>query len=658
MKDASYYLPAQRRIIRTEADADQLKDDLGDCDAEWVGADTEFFGPEVRQNIRKKKTFPERSQALVAGFSLYTPHVGAVYVPVRSPEGSDLNLGMDLLQYILQWYPTTWHNLKADLQVLLNEGLWMSSGGMHCSMMMANLGQMHAGPKKSLGLKDLAMKHLGYSDLGNFAELAYDRPANTIPVPEIAPYAMFDAVMAYQMAGMARKRLEYRGMWEYYLDVEQPTIDVTRGMEAAGMPIDAQLLRAYEKPLQEQSDALAEEFRELTETTVVMPGKKKVFDGLYKKGTVKMKTVPCEVEKVLGAQVSSDDQVRRWLHHELKWWPMTGPKTDGGGCKTDKHTVGNWLVLGGNAAKAARIRLDFGARAKLLSTFTGSLVAAAAQYPDGRLHGTFNQAGTITGRYAVSNPGLQQMPSRTVVGVNIRKAFRAPPGFKFLVADYSQLELRLIAHLARDQAMIEAFVSGGDPHQVTMDALGIDRPSAKIVNFSTIYGISDFSLAAKMCIGGCPTTQREAGQHIHGFFGQYEGIAKYHELAPAYVKKHGYSNSLGGRRVYFPKHPPHGLSKKDLKGWLSSQERNAINYPVQSSAGYLVKLGALAYMKVAGSWAPLICNVHDELIALAPEDRAEEAGQLMTKSMENVYPELAVPLLAPYGIGDTWDDAK
>jgi DNA polymerase-1 len=301
--------------------------------------------------------------------------------------------------------------------------------------------------------------------------------------------------------------------------------------------------------------------------------------------------------------------------------------------------------------------LEFRQLAKLKNTYVDAL-PALIDPQTGRLHTSFNQTGSATGRVSSSNPNLQNIPIRTELGREIRAAFVPRPGWKLVVADYSQIELRLLAHMSRDPVLVEAFRNGEDIHTRTAaEVLGVPplmvtpeaRRRAKAVNFGIVYGISPFGLAGQLGI-----TQREAQTYIESYFARYAGVRKFIDATIAEVKRTGVARTLFGRERPIP---DINSRNPNARGFA---ERTAINSPLQGSAADLIKLAMVridAALERRNSRAAMLIQVHDELVFEAPADEGSAIATLAKQEMEQVS-RLEVPLLAEAGTGDNWRDAK
>jgi DNA polymerase-1 len=277
--------------------------------------------------------------------------------------------------------------------------------------------------------------------------------------------------------------------------------------------------------------------------------------------------------------------------------------------------------------------------------------------PDGRIHTSFQNTVTATGRLSSVEPNLQNIPVRTELGAELRKMFVAPAGKVFVDADYSQIELRLLACMARDEAMIQGFNSGDNIHTITAsqvfavpveDVTPLMRRSAKAVNFGIVYGISPFSLSQDIKV-----TVAEAKEYMEKYFTHYAGVKTYMEAVVEQAKAAGYVATLFGRRRWVPELKSSNFNTR------SFGERVALNAPIQGTAADIIKLAMIAVrnrLKAEGLESRLVLQVHDELIVECPEHEAEQVCALVQEEMEGVA-ELSVRLLAETQAGKTWADA-
>ena len=303
-----------------------------------------------------------------------------------------------------------------------------------------------------------------------------------------------------------------------------------------------------------------------------------------------------------------------------------------------------------------RLLLEYREIAKLLSTYLEAL-PLAVNPETGRIHTSYNQIGAATGRLSSNDPNLQNIPVRSARGETIRRGFVPRPGHRFIVADYSQIELRLLAHLSGDPAFVAAFKAGGDIHRQTAAIIfGADlaavtaeqRARAKTINFATIYGQGPHALSRQLGI-----SREEAKQFIDAYFARFAGVRSFLDDTVRSAREKGYAETIFGRRRYIPE-----LKDKNFN-IRSFGERTATNSPLQGSAADLIKVAMLRVAEdlAAAHRARLILQVHDELVVEAPREEAEAVAALVRRHMESAA-ELTVPLVADVGIGDNWLDAK
>ena len=299
--------------------------------------------------------------------------------------------------------------------------------------------------------------------------------------------------------------------------------------------------------------------------------------------------------------------------------------------------------------------LEYRQYTKLSSTYVEGLTKVIA--PDGRIHTSFQNTVTATGRLSSTEPNLQNIPIRTELGAELRKMFVAGPGNVLVDADYSQIELRLLAHIAGDEHMISAFRSGEDIHTITAgQVFGVPpelvtrqmRSAAKAVNFGIVYGISDFSLSQDIGV-----TRKEAKAYMERYFERYSGVHAYMTDIVEQARKSGFVSTLMGRRRWLPE------LKSSNFNMRSFGERVALNMPIQGTAADIIKLAMIrvdARLRSEGLKARLVLQVHDELIVECPEAEAGEVKDLLTEEMEGVV-ALAVPLTADAHVGRSWAEA-
>jgi DNA polymerase I len=327
-------------------------------------------------------------------------------------------------------------------------------------------------------------------------------------------------------------------------------------------------------------------------------------------------------------------------------------KTPGGTPSTDEDVL-QQLALDYPLPK---LLLDYRSLAKLKSTYTDKL-PRMVNLATGRVHTNYSQAVAITGRLASSDPNLQNIPVRTAEGRRIREAFIAPPGNQIISADYSQIELRIMAHLSQDASLLQAFAEGRDIHTATaaeifgmpLNEIGTEqRRVAKVINFGLIYGMSAFGLASNLGL------ERAAAQaYIDRYFARYPGVAAYMQRTREEAKQKGYVETVFGRRLWVPEiHSSNGQRRQGA-------ERAAINAPMQGTAADLIKLAMLAvqrWLETNNMHSKLIMQVHDELVLEVPDNEVAEVKRELPRLMSQVA-VLSVPLVAEVGVGRNWEEA-
>ncbi|HEY9400742.1 MAG TPA: DNA polymerase, partial [Luteimonas sp.] len=300
--------------------------------------------------------------------------------------------------------------------------------------------------------------------------------------------------------------------------------------------------------------------------------------------------------------------------------------------------------------------LDYRSLAKLRSTYTDKLPEMVNR-DDGRVHTSFHQAGAATGRLASSDPNLQNIPIRTDDGRRIRKAFVAPPGRRILAADYSQIELRIMAHLSQDPALLRAFTSGADIHRATAaevfgkaidEVSGNERRAAKAINFGLMYGMSAFGLAKQLNI-----SRGEAQDYIGLYFSRYPGVREFMDRTRQEAREKGYVETVFGRRLYLE-----NIASRNA-GLRAGAERAAINAPMQGTAADIIKRAMISihgWLEPHAARAMMVLQVHDELVFETDIDFVDTLRQEVMQRMSGAA-ELQVPLLVDVGVGENWDEA-
>ena len=406
-------------------------------------------------------------------------------------------------------------------------------------------------------------------------------------------------------------------LWNLYNEVELPLVDVLREMEAAGVRIDVRKLKEAETSLTEELNALEQRIYELAGEPFNINSPKQVGELLFEKLHLDTKA-----KKSKTGQYSTSEEV------------LIGLK--------EKHPIVGAI-------------LDYRELKKLVTTYIAALPGYIAA--DGKIHTTYNQTVTATGRLSSSNPNLQNLPIRSERGRFIREAVIPDEGCLFLSADYSQIELRLMAHFSQDEHMLAAFRSGQDIHAATaakIYGLPIDqvtkdqRRNAKTANFGIIYGISAFGLAQQL---DCSRT--EAKQLIDDYFAAFPRVIQYIESQKDLARQKGYAETLFGRKRYLPDINSQNATVR------SFAERNAVNAPIQGTAADIIKMAMISIhrrLKEEHLQAKMIMQIHDELNFNVPANEVERVREIVVNEMQNAV-HLSIPLIAECGVGNNWLEA-
>ncbi len=473
-----------------------------------------------------------------------------------------------------------------------------------------------AGPRS---LSSLASTHAGleiktWEDLAGKGAKAI--AAEAIPVEQLAAWAASQAVAVHRLQAELGKRIDSDGLAELYREVELPLVGVLSRMERAGVRVDEDTLAALHSEFQQKLDVLQTEIHSLAGEEFLISSTKQLQVILFEKLKLpvikKTKTGYSTAESVL-------EQLRS--HHELPG-----------------HV------------------LDYRKLSKLMSTYVDALPPLVCE-TTGRIHPSFHQLGAATGRMSASNPNVQNIPIRGEEGARIREAFVPAESRVLLAADYSQVELRILAHYSGDQSLIEAFRSREDIHRLTASEVwGVDlaavsteqRARAKAVNFGIIYGSSAFGLANQLGIATA-----EAQETINAYFERYQGVRRFIDGTIGKAGEEGYVTTLLGRRRYLP-----DLSSRN-RVLRQAAERMAVNTVIQGTAADLIKR-AMIWVEDAlaerESSARMILQVHDELVFETPESEVSELEELLRDRMESAL-DLKVPLVVDFGVGANWREA-
>lgn len=561
--------------------------------------------------------------AKLVGMSFSVTPGEAAYLPLThdyfdAPEQLPFQATLQRIQPILEnaSIKKVGQNLKYDKHVLANHGIALN-GIAHDTLLQSYVLESHRGH----GMDELSQRHLGITPI-SFEEVAGKGAKqvafNQVTVETAAEYAAEDADITLQLHQalspniVADKKLDF-----IYSTIEMPSMEILFTIERNGVLIDANLLNR-------QSNEIGMKLMELEKQAYELAGQP--------------------------FNLGSPKQLQEILFGKLGIKPTK--KTPSGAPSTDEDVLQE-LALDYPLPK---VLLEYRGLAKLKSTYTDKLPKMINTHT-GRVHTSYNQAVAITGRLASSDPNLQNIPVRTAEGRRIREAFIAPVGSVIVSADYSQIELRIMAHLSQDAGMLQAFANNEDIHRATAaEIFGVEREAvdneqrryAKVINFGLIYGMSAFGLAQNLNI-----ERSAAASYIERYFARYPGVRAYMDNTRAIAKQQGYVETYFGRRLWVPEiNSANGMRR-------AGAERAAINAPMQGTAADLIKLAMIAvqgWIAKEKLQTKLIMQVHDELVLEVPETELAMVKAKLPELMENVA-KLDVPLLAEVGVGANWESA-
>ena len=554
----------------------------------------------------------------LVGISLSTAPTMAYYIPVNVEDGIELDNALDLLRPLFEDENTLKiaHNYKFDYMILHRAGLEVQ-GPAFDTMIAAYL----IDADQKLKMDELAKKYLNYEPIAISELIGKGRKQKTmdeVEPSEIRPYACEDADITLRLYEVLSDVLEKDELDEIAEKIEFPLMEVLAEMEMNGVLVDRDMLESF-------SESLREDLIDLEET-------------IYEKAGTEF-------------NINSPKQLGEVLFEKMDL--PAGKKT-----KTGQYsTAESVLKKLASDYEMPELILEYRALNKLKSTYVDALPKLINEQT-GRIHTDFNQSIAATGRLSSSNPNLQNIPIRTKRGREIRKAFIAEDGYKLLSADYSQVELRVIASIAEDENMMEAFKNDEDIHSRTAkeifdldsidDVTGNQRRKAKEVNFGIPYGVSAYGLANRLGI-----SNEEGKEMIDQYFERFPGILSYINETKQFAKENGYVTTLMGRRRYIP--------QINSSNWnvRSFAERTAINMPIQGTAADIIKQAMIDiqhYLEEHKLGTRMLLQVHDELIFEVPEEEADDIPSRLRELMEQAY-ELSVPLKVEMGLADNWLDA-
>jgi len=563
-------------------------------------------------------------QAEIVGISFSVKAGEAAYVPVAhnypgAPEQLSREFVLEQFKPLLEDESKikVGQNLKYDMNVLANYDIHLKGVGFDSmleSYVLDSTSSRH--DMDTLALKHLAHSTIHYEDVAGKGakQITFDQVA----LEEAAPYAAEDADITLRLHESLWQQLnQVPSLVTVFKEMEIPLVPVLSGMERRGVLLDTKMLKQQSTELAKRVIELEKEVHDLAGEPFNLGSPKQLQVILFEKMNLPV------VSKTPKGQPSTAESVLQELAHD---YPL--PK----------------LIL------------EYRSLSKLKSTYTDKL-PEMVDSKTGRVHTSYHQAVAATGRLSSSDPNLQNIPIRTEEGRRIRQAFIAPQGYKMVAADYSQVELRIMAHLSSDQGLVTAFKQGVDVHRATAaevfgvkteDVSNDQRRSAKAINFGLIYGMSAFGLAKQLDIG-----RAEAQQYVNLYFERYPGVKAYMDATKEQAREQGYVETVFGRRLYLPEiNARNGMRRQYA-------ERTAINAPMQGTAADIIKRAMIDLDRVLQETkldVRMIMQVHDELVFEIKEDQLETAIEIIKNSMVGAA-DLSVPLVVDVGIGSNWDEA-
>ncbi|MEM5326475.1 DNA polymerase I [Paraburkholderia sp. JHI2823] len=561
--------------------------------------------------------------AKLVGISFSTEPGVAAYLPLahRGPDAPDQLPLDDVLARLKPWLESEKHkkvgqHMKYDEQVLANYGIELN-GVEHDTLLESYVLESHRShDMDSLALRHLGIKTIKYEEVAGKGaqQIGFDQ----VPLDKAAEYAAEDADVTLQLHRALYPQIApEKGLDYVYRNIEMPTSRVLRKMERNGVLIDSERLEKQSAEIAVRLIALEQEAYALAGGEFNLGSPKQIGQIFFEKLQLPV------VKKTPSGAPSTDEEVLQKLAED---YPL--PK----------------------------LLLEHRGLAKLKSTYTDKL-PRMVNAQTGRVHTNYAQAVAVTGRLASNDPNLQNIPVRTGEGRRIREAFIAPPGHKIVSADYSQIELRIMAHISGDESLLAAFARGDDIHRATAsEVFGVtplevsadQRRIAKVINFGLIYGMSAFGLASNLGI-----TRDAAKLYIDRYFARYPGVARYMDETRMDAKSRGYVETVFGRRLWLPEINGGNGPRRQ------AAERAAINAPMQGTAADLIKLSMVAVQKWLDErkiGTKMIMQVHDELVLEVPGDELGEVRKRLPELMCSVA-QLKVPLVAEVGVGDNWEEA-
>lgn len=563
--------------------------------------------------------------AKLVGVSFAITPEKAAYIPFghnyeKAPKQLEKNLVLTHLKPILEneKIKKIGQHIKFDIEILANSNINLKGGCFDTTLesyVLDSTGSNH-------NIDALALKYLGLSTISTIdlagkgsKQLSFDH----IDMQKMSVYSSENASVNLRLHQTLWPRInEQPGLKYIFENIEMPLVSVLSRIERNGVLVDPIKLETQGKELAKRLLELEKELFSITDTEFNINSPKQLQEILFNKLKLPV------LQKTPTGQPSTADSVLQELALDFA---------------------------------IPKLIIEYRSLSKLMSTYTNRLVTQI-DHLTGRIHTSYNQTGTATGRLSSSEPNLQNIPIRTVEGRKIRQAFIASPGNTLISADYSQIELRLMAHISEDPSLLNAFAKNLDIHKATaaevgdvaLDEVTADmRRNAKAVNFGLIYGMSAFGLTRQLGID-----RKSAQDYINKYFARYPRVKMYMENTRVMAKEKGYVETLWGRRLYLPDINASQIPRQ------KAAERVAINAPLQGSAADIIKMAMIQidqWLYEQKINAKMIMQVHDELVFEVAENEAEKIADGIRQHMTNVA-SLRVPLLVSIGIGDNWDEAS
>lgn len=576
-------------------------------------------------SIDTETTSLDSMKALLVGISFATEKGKAAYIPIGhdylgAPKQLPRNIVLSALKPILEnpSIKKVGQHIKYDIEIFENAGV--SLKGVAYDTMLESYVLDSA--SNNHDLDSLALKYLGWKTI-SFTDVAGKGAKqitfNQVDVEIASRYAAEDADVTLQLHETLWPRIEKEESFKaVFHDIDVPLIAVLAKMEQQGVLIDPVLLKEQGKTMQKRLDEIEKEAFAMADMQFNMNSPKQLQEVLFEKLQLPV------LQKTPTGQASTADPVLQELALEFA---------------------------------LPKLIIEYRSLSKLISTYTNKLVDEMNPNT-GRIHTSYNQVGTSTGRLSSSDPNLQNIPIRSKEGRQIRRAFIAPKGYQLVSADYSQIELRLMAHISQDSNLLKAFGENQDIHKATaaevwgvpLDEVTPDmRRDAKAINFGLLYGMSAFGLTKQLGV------DRKAAQaYIDRYFARYPAVKAYMDDTRRFAKEHGYVETLCGRRLPVPEINSSQIMRQ------KAAERAAINAPLQGSAADIIKLAMIEI----DEWltrdhipAKMLMQVHDELVFEIREDALEKTIEMIRHYMTHVL-SLSVPILVSVGVGHNWDEAS